>query len=255
MKKPLNTFIQDHRPVYFVSPHLDDAVFSAGGLISHLVKHQSVKVINVFTDASVGKSTLSGRTFLRQCGYTDAGKLYSDRRHEDSQVFSLLNLKPLNLNLPEALWRFKGSELRKLLPELDAVYPTYRWHITTGKLAASDRQNLQTVTHRLSTLIPKNAVVLAPVGIGGHVDHVLVREAVAALPNPKLYWADYPYHTVLGLTSDFVTDHKLVAHRYEYDTEFKSGLMAGYVSQFAAVFPQGVKNLPPEIYFSKNFKS
>jgi len=47
----INNIIREKIPCFFISPHLDDAALSAGGLIAYLSQHTHVEVIDVFTEA------------------------------------------------------------------------------------------------------------------------------------------------------------------------------------------------------------
>ena len=77
---------QKRIPSYFISPHLDDAVLEAGGLLRDLAKMTQVTVVTVFTETSKRPMTLSAKTFMKQCGYDDERKLFLDRRAEDMIV-------------------------------------------------------------------------------------------------------------------------------------------------------------------------
>ena len=52
------------KKVFFVSPHLDDAVFSAGNLLLTLAEKTEIMVINVFTQADTKPYTYSAKKYL-----------------------------------------------------------------------------------------------------------------------------------------------------------------------------------------------
>lgn len=163
-----------------LSPHLDDAAFSCGGLLHGLGQAGwRVETVTVFT-ASVGNPT----GFALAC-QTDKGLGpeidYMDlRRAEDAAAIAALSLAPpRHWPFREAPHRGYGSapELFRDVRGDDGIVPD--------------------LTRAIRTLIAEMApdLILAPQAIGGHVDHVqVVRALDAAEPvAPILWWRDFPY--------------------------------------------------------------
>jgi LmbE family N-acetylglucosaminyl deacetylase len=242
-------FIKPKTPAFFISPHLDDAIFSAGGLISFLSPKTTVKVINVFTLASPQSPTLSARTFLRQCGFSDATGLYRQRRNEDEIALSHLRIIPLNLGFTEAMWRFTGNIFGKIIPELGAVYPTYRWHVISGRISHKDFRLMDQLLNYLKKIIPVSATVFCPIGNGNHVDHLIVREVCTQLPNQVIYWSDFPYDRKNPPDQKFILKHHLKEQELKLELKSKLKLMHLYESQFPAVFSKGLASLPAEKFY------
>ena len=163
--------------VLAVSPHLDDAAFSVGGVLALLAEAgHSVTVVTCFT-ASVPEP--SG--FALSC-QTDKG-LGADvdymalRRAEDSSAMDVLGVSARHLPFPEAPHR--GYESAAAL--FTGVLPgDVIWQEVADALAEV-----------IDDLGPD--LVLAPQGLGGHVDHLHVVRAVAALSGPTAWWRDAPY--------------------------------------------------------------
>lgn len=163
-----------------VSPHLDDAVFSAGGTLARLASHGwTVIMATVFT-ASVAEP----RGFALAC-QLDKG-LAADidymalRREEDVAAAGALGIDaPIHLPFREAPHRGYGCAA-ELFAEL-----------------RSDDRIGTTLADAFEKLILEHQpdLILAPQAIGGHVDHVhVVRAFHAALPPlPILWWRDFPY--------------------------------------------------------------
>ena len=154
--------------VLAVSPHLDDAAFSVGGVLARLADagHQ-VTVATVFT------ASVPGPTGFALACQTDKGiaphlDYLALRRAEDSAAMAVLGVEHLHLGLPEAPHRGYDSPAA----------------LFAGVLPG-DRLDLPT--------LPVADVLLAPQGLGGHVDHLLVVAAVAALRRPTAWWPDAPY--------------------------------------------------------------
>jgi phosphatidyl-myo-inositol alpha-mannosyltransferase len=201
----ISEIIKNNKTCYFISPHLDDALLSAGGLIAALAKKVPVKVITVFTKADDDQlRSLSVEKYLKSCGAKSARKLYLERREEDYLANESLGSKAVHLNFTDALWRRKASlsALLKILsrafPILSQLYPSSR-QLFSGRVSQEDFDLKSEISFQISRHIPNNkqCAVFCPAGIGGHVDHVLVREVCEELFDPVL-WQDSPYFSRKG---------------------------------------------------------
>lgn len=240
---------------YFISPHFDDAAFSAGGLISYLVGKTKVTVVNVFTKAGGKPYTLSAREYLKQCGYQNALKLYSDRRKEDRLVFKKAKVNVINLGFTEALWRKKtgnaiAKSMGRILPEATHIYPTYKFNVARGIVSKKDEQLVNELESKLTKLVKgKNYLVFCPIAIGKHVDHVIVRDVCNKAFSNTIFWADYPYNLGSRPDEDFINQNTSGKSVFGRKGDQKEKLMKGYKSQIKAIFPTGKIKLMPEIYY------
>src|SRR5579871_5067884 len=107
----------------FISPHLDDAILSAGELMRTLVGKTKILVVNVFTEASNDRQTLSAWKYVKDMGYSNAKDLFIERKAEDKRALSHLGIYPINLGFSDVLWRTKNTKfssfLGKIIPELN----------------------------------------------------------------------------------------------------------------------------------------
>lgn len=223
------------KQAYFISPHLDDAAFSAGALMSHLAKISQVTVATVFTKG--GKSnTLSARQFLKQNNSADSRSLYRLRRLEDTNALSRAGIKAIHLGYTDALWRTIASRRSLLIPELKAVYPTYRLHITRGVVSAHDTELIKQISARLKKLVKgEKALIFCPVG-HGHIDHLVTRLACErAFGVARLtYWLDFPYSQRTAFDSTRYTEiFPAKLRRGDYTAKLK--LSQSYHSQYPLV--------------------
>ncbi len=239
----IDTIVKNKTACYFVSPHYDDAVLSAGALLSYLAKHTTVVIITVFTQAGPKPYSLSAKAYLNQCGYTDADQLYSDRTKEDKLVLRKIAKKVIDLDFTDALWRRKYQptmmmrQISKLVPELGLIYPTYRLHVSKGRIAKADTKTFQDIRQALQNVISEDRrMIFCPAGIGGHVDHVLVRKVCEATFSPVVYWSDFPYDQ--SSTANFSEDMHMFT--FEQDLSSKYALIKGYQTQFTAMFKSGL---------------
>jgi LmbE family N-acetylglucosaminyl deacetylase len=175
--------------VVVLSPHLDDAALSCGGLIGSLAaRGVPVTVVSVFTAEPAWLPPPPLATWFHdRCGLGDDAMAV--RKGEDNAAARVLEVSSRHLELEECLYRrsARGS-------------PVYRRE--SDIFAAGSRGERRLVTalaERLSALpeVQRSEVVLAPLGIGGHVDHGVVRRAaarcLAAEPRRALLYEDVPY--------------------------------------------------------------
>jgi hypothetical protein len=92
-------------------------------------------------------------------------------------------------------------------------------------------------------------VVLAPLGIGRHVDHLITRGAAAELTLPVVYYSDFPYSRTAGPDEGFVRGAGLVPHQWLSGRAENASRIAGYRTQFAGLFPGGTVPTWPEVYW------
>jgi O-antigen/teichoic acid export membrane protein/LmbE family N-acetylglucosaminyl deacetylase len=241
-------------PYLFVSPHLDDCVLSCGALMSALPPGDVV-VVTLFTAADPGPLSLSARTYLRQCEADDPSSLYQVRRHEDRDVLARLGAEAVHLGLTEALFRRHPSALRaragRWLPDLALTYPTFRFHVAAGALSQHDEPLVHRAAAEIVALVEHHRprTVLLPLGIGGHVDHLVTREIGRWLPDLAVYYADFPYSMRDAPDELFTRRLGLTPIDWHAGVAAKTGLIRGYRSQFPSLFPDGTVPARPERYF------
>ncbi|MEU6684723.1 PIG-L family deacetylase [Streptomyces sp. NPDC046832] len=253
---PLTRAIDAGTPLVVLSPHLDDAVLSCGALMAFAAGRTSVRVATFFTEAGAPPYTFSGRHYLRLSGRSDAEFLYRERRAEDEEVLRRLGVEGMHLGLTDGLFRRKPTLpgrhrqwLRRALPERSHVYPTYRLHVATGRISRYDSGTLDRARAVLETLASTPwTVLLAPSGVGRHVDHVLVRTAAELSPHRVVYYSDFPYNQQHRLDPRFVERNGLAGMEWSRGLAGKAALVRGYRSQADALFPGGRIPEVPEVY-------
>lgn len=232
----------------FISPHLDDAILSCGGLMLELARKTELTVINVFTATHNGPYTLSARKFLQASGnYSNANKLYEARVTEDRQALSKLGVNVTNLGIADALFRTKPKQslLGKILPEFNHVYPTYKWHIT--KSVNKTDPALADVRKQLEKVNQKKTVVFVPYGIGNHVDHQLVSNVSKNLFQRLVLYSDFPYNIRLDDYGDKTERYRRI--ELTPNLKEKTKLIKFYQTQFTGLFPDREVPGHKEVYF------
>lgn len=168
------------RTALAVSPHLDDAAFSAGGTLARLAaRGWRVVMATIFT-ASVADPQGFALACQLDKGLAPEIDYMALRREEDRAAAVALGIdEPVHLPFREAPHRGYASA-----PELFA------------ELRADDRigANLADAFERLVADTGPD-LILAPQAVGGHVDHIQVVRALrgAQPPLPVLWWRDFPY--------------------------------------------------------------
>jgi LmbE family N-acetylglucosaminyl deacetylase len=151
------------RDLVILSPHLDDAVLSLGGLIGREVAAgRSVEIVSCFT-AGPPLETISAERRV----FGD----YSMRRAEDERALAVLGARHRWLDLHERIWRDPP------LPKTRSSFPT---HVFRTPKRMEDFSELKAIRAAITQILDSGASqIYAPLAIGNHVDHVEV--ALAAL--------------------------------------------------------------------------
>lgn len=161
MKRPPATAL-------FLSPHLDDAVFSCAGLMREL-EDQGARVIvaTVFTHGDAGHAL---------------------RRAEDDAAAALLGFTTVHLGHCDAPFREPGYRtFRELL---------FGWHAEDAATVAAVRADLRGLRGEHGAMR-----VFAPLGVGTHVDHRVVHEAAMGDGTDEVcFYEERPYAYARGLT-------------------------------------------------------
>lgn len=162
-----------------LSPHLDDAAFSAGGTLARLADEGWEVVVATLFTASVPAPTGFALSCQTDKGLAPEVDYMALRRAEDAAACAVLGAQPVWLALREAPHRGYDSAA--------ALFGPARADDPAERDAAAAMKPL------LALLQP--SLLLAPQAIGGHVDHVLLVRALHGLgvAVPVLWWRDFPY--------------------------------------------------------------
>ena len=166
----------------YISPHLDDAVLSAGGFIYEQTR--AGNPVEIWTIVCgfppPGELTPFAQLLHQQWGTGTAEETVRLRRAEDVRAASILGAKTVHFDVPDCIYR-RGPDGEPLY--LDIFVPPH------AAEAGLPDQIAQTIT---PGLLPDDQVI-CQLGVGRHVDHILVRQAVERLNRPLWYTADVPY--------------------------------------------------------------
>lgn len=171
----------------YLSPHLDDAVWSCGGQIAQQTQAgHRVLVLTVF--AGDPPPELPQPESLRAFQLAGQPLTVAARRAEDWAALELLGAEARHLDMLDAIYRRNPRTGQSLYPHQDALFDL---------LAQADAALVEEVTALLREFEPlSGATVVAPLAVGHHVDHQLTRRAAEQWGAPGgrlLYYEDYPY--------------------------------------------------------------
>lgn len=168
----------------YLSAHLDDAVFSCGGLIWEQV--QAGEKVAVWTacagDPPPGRLSAFARSLHARW---NVGREAVDlRRQEDLLSCRKLGAIARHFGVPDCIYRRSPVDGTPLYNSEAEIFGPL--HTLEVGLAGGFRRELQEA-------LPGEAHLASPLALGGHVDHRLVRAAAEAAGRPLWYYADYPY--------------------------------------------------------------
>jgi LmbE family N-acetylglucosaminyl deacetylase len=222
----------------YISPHLDDAVLSAGGFIYEQTRNGNpVEIWTIVCGyPPPGELTLRAQLEHFQWGTGTAKETIDLRRAEDVHAASIIGAKPVHFDIPDCIYR-RGPDGEELYLDIFVQPHEAESHLSD--------QIAQTIAPRL---LPDDQII-CQLGIGGHVDHIIVRQAVERLKRPLWYVADVPY--LFNQPGELVL--KTARMKESLQTISEAGLRAwveavsAYESQLSTLFDNSEK-MREEIY-------
>ncbi len=188
----------------YLSPHLDDAVLSCGGLIrKQTLAGERVLVVTLFAGTPSYEHLSPFARFLRllEGHHPD---LVGHRRQEDRAALSHLGADPLHLDFLDALYRgpFRQEPSRQALREKPSGQAPEFLYRSDKALFGAIRPQDEGLHLELASAIEEAAerqekpLLYAPLAVGHHVDHQIAKRAGDSLRRqgyPVTYYEDFPY--------------------------------------------------------------
>jgi LmbE family N-acetylglucosaminyl deacetylase len=166
----------------YISPHLDDAVLSAGGLIYEQTRAGADVEIWTFMCGFPPNDELSpfAQVLHYQWGIPAAADVVTARRAEDVKAAGIVGAKTFHFDYLDCIYR-RGKNGEWLYS--DVFIPPLEDEVDLPARIADS----------ISARLKPTDQLVCQFGLGSHVDHVLVRRAVELLQRPLLYDVDIPY--------------------------------------------------------------
>ena len=161
-----------------LSPHIDDVAFSLGAALLNN-RFRNMILITVF---SISNCTVSDDNF-------DSTRISEIRAREDQAFFD-----------------FIGTKIKRVY--LDRLDAPLRLNISdssvfTTVFPKSDNKEIALIIECTEKLLSSNALLLAPLGLGNHIDHLIVHSAACLLMDagfPVAFYEELPYAGRMNLS-------------------------------------------------------
>lgn len=169
----------------YLSPHLDDAVLSCGGRIWQQAQAgERVLVVVIFAGAPALGTPLSPFAQALHVRWGHIAGAAARRQEEDLAALALLGAEAVHWPYTDCIYR-RTSGGRFLYASEEALWE---------EVHPAEKSLLTELAARLAALpLGQNGTVYAPLGVGHHVDHQIVRRAVEATEYALTYYEDFPY--------------------------------------------------------------
>jgi LmbE family N-acetylglucosaminyl deacetylase len=166
----------------YLSPHLDDAVLSAGGLIFDQTQVGIPVEIWTFMCGFPAPVDISPFAELlhSRWGFSSSDEAVSARREEDRMAAGIVGAQITHFDFLDCIYR-RGANGEWLYTEI--FQPPHEEDADLTKRIA------ETITARITP----DDVLVCQLSVGSHVDHVLMRQAAELVGRPLLYDIDVPY--------------------------------------------------------------
>jgi len=214
----------------YISPHLDDAVWSCGGVIyQQALCGDDVVVVTVCggDPQESGSSVYIEQLHKRWGTGQNAVKI---RKEEDRAACALLGARVIHLPIPDAIYR--ASELGEYYyPSDEAIF---------GEVHPLEVGLVDELMQMLEVEWDHASEIYAPAGYGGHVDHRLTRQAVDRLGKNHCLYRDFPYAFRRGqkpYTPDIPKGKEILVHLDQNEISRWAEAVTTYRSQVSTFWP------------------
>lgn len=183
----------------FLSPHYDDAVYSCGGTIHQLTQRgEPVLIVTVMGGAPPDPPPNTPIVRDLHQRWAAGDDPIAERQREDKQAAALLGAQVMHWDIPDCVYRVSTTG--------EALHPTEGtlWHTIHPHDPATTRLQQTAIPHA------QTAQVYAPMGVGGHVDHLVVRAWAQTQSDDVIFYPEYPYTEQAGAVE--TAQHALAMH-------------------------------------------
>jgi LmbE family N-acetylglucosaminyl deacetylase len=167
----------------YLSPHFDDAVLSCGGLIQEQTRGGTpVEIWTIFA-GNPGPVPLSPVAQASHAAWNtgSAEETVTLRQVEDRNAAHILGVQIHHFTILDCIYRFS--------PQAEWLYPqTVFAPIHPAESGLADR-----ISAELDQELKPDDILVCPLALGKHIDHVLVRVSAERLGRSLRYYADIPY--------------------------------------------------------------
>jgi LmbE family N-acetylglucosaminyl deacetylase len=167
----------------YLSPHLDDAILSAGGLIYEQTRAGIPVEIWTFMCGypPAGEYSPFAEMLHSLWGFSSAEETVRSRREEDRRAAAVVGAQVVHFDFLDCIYR-RGSNGDWLYSDISV--PPHE----------EDADIPEQIAATISARLEPDDVAVCQLSVGSHVDHVLVRQGAERLAERSLlYDIDIPY--------------------------------------------------------------
>jgi LmbE family N-acetylglucosaminyl deacetylase len=174
------------------SPHFDDAVLACWSVLE---REETSEVVNVFTaappDGFIG-------WWDQLNGASSSAAHLQERVAEDRAALALADKSPIGLGMLETQYRLRHSRLlHTVFRRMPAIrFVMLRLPFLRPVLYGTPAPDAEQLADSITQAVPDASTVCLPAGIGGHPDHLIVRQCARVLASRGMtvrLYADMPY--------------------------------------------------------------
>jgi len=173
----------------YLSPHLDDAILSCGGLISQQINSGiAVEIWNLMSGIPSPESPLSdlARSVQADWGTVTAKETLTMRLSEDRLAAHRVGALPRYFDFLDCIYR-RGADGEALYIE----------DLFAEEILAPPHPVDDALINGIASVLQENLlegdVLVCPLTVGNHPDHVIVRQAAKKTGHSLFFYADIPY--------------------------------------------------------------
>ncbi|HEY8934866.1 MAG TPA: PIG-L family deacetylase [Cyclobacteriaceae bacterium] len=222
--------------IHIISPHIDDAILSLGGLVMDLTnKSKRVNILYLFTISNwTNPNAISGSSYPK-----DEVSISQLRKEEEKSIIDKLHYTCDFLDLHDLPLRF-------------------------GNRATSEQMIINEITERLQGLITKDDLIFFPLGLD-HADHIITHKVGLQFRDvgyQVYFYEDLPYAALGNYDHqkqyDILKTQKLEPVIVEVDVHKKLDLLRQYESQMSQAWLNHIRNysysIKDNLYYERYWK-
>ena len=194
----------------FISPHLDDISLSCGGIVHNLSKKQNdIQIWTIFAgDPPKGILPEFALSLHRRWNLTE--NIVQKRREEDINSCNILGAKAVHFSFPDCIYRDQKNG-KPLVQNEEDLYQD---------ISKNQENIVEKIYEMLNSELDQTQILVAPLSIGNHIDHQIVRNAIDRLNFRNIcFYADYPYNIKSSSENDIKILSKFKKINFNLDSD------------------------------------
>ena|SRR5215207_1245642 len=180
----------------YLSPHLDDAVLSAGGLIHE--QTQAGLPVEIWTFMCgyppEGEYSKIAQELHKRWGFNTAEEVVRARRVEDINAAAIVGATTVHFDFLDCIYR-RVSIADASLSIQEASRTSGEWLYSEIFVPPhpADLDLPARIAEEVLARLEPDDILVCQLSVGSHVDHVIVRQAAELVGLPLIYDIDVPY--------------------------------------------------------------